>query len=396
MQRLIFEYSPYYILLCIAAGAGYAYLLYQARYTWSKRINQVLFVLRSVVVFFLAFLLLGPIIKLITNEYEKPTWVFLIDSSTSVGEVIDSVGLSNITAELNETGKGIEGSGYEVNWRDLNGSEITSIKATAPISDINKGIQNVVNEFEGKNLAGIVLVSDGIYNSGASPLYSPLRIPVYGVGVGDTTERVDLILKNVAFNKVAYQGNKFPLKAQVLLQGIENQDVSVTVFKDGKTLSALQKSTGTKSLVDFDFQLDATEKGIQRYDISVKPLDQESNKRNNSLSIFIEVVDGKKKIVLIAPAPHPDIKALRTVVEKNSNYEFIVHIPGVANADAAYLKPGGAELIIFHQVIDLAGKTLPLYNSLSKSSSSVPPDFATLPKTGHSLLLFYHSILLML
>lgn len=371
MQRLIFEYSPYYIVLCLAAGVGYAYLLYKAHYTWSKRTNQLLFSLRTVVVFFLAFLLLGPIIKLITNEYERPAWVFLVDSSTSVGEVIDSVGMAKFTSELEATKKIIEGSGYDVKWKDLTGNEISKITANAPTSDLNKGIQNVVNEFEGKNLAGVILISDGIYNSGASPLYTPLRMPVYTVGLGDTTARIDLILKNVAFNKVAYQGNKFPLKAQALIQGIENQDVSVTVLKEGKVVSSLQKNTGVKALVDFDFQLDANEKGMQRYDISVKPIAQEVNLRNNAMSIFIEVVDGKKKIVLIAPAPHPDIKALRAVVEKNSNYEFIVHIPGVEDADAAYLKPGAAELIIFHQAIDLAGKTLPLYTALSKGSSSL-------------------------
>jgi hypothetical protein len=89
------------------------------------------------------------------------------------------------------------------------------------------------------------------------------------------------------------------------------------------------------------------------------------------MSIFIEVVDGKKKILLIAPAPHPDIKALKAVVERNSNYELIVHIPGVTKIDESSLKPGAAELIIFHQAVDLAGKTLPLYNSLSKASSSL-------------------------
>jgi hypothetical protein len=371
MQRLIFEYSPYYIVLCLAAGVGYAYLLYTAHYTWSKRTNRILFAIRSIVVFFLAFLLLGPIIKLITNEYERPTWVFLVDSSASVGEVIDSVGLAKFTTELEATKKIIEGSGYDVKWKDLTGNDISKISLDAPASDLNKGIQNVVNEFEGKNLAGVILISDGIYNSGASPLYTPLRMPVYTVGLGDTVARVDLILKNVAYNKVAYQGNKFPLKAQVLIQGIGNQEVSVAVLKEGKVLSSLQKNTGAKSLVDFDFLLEANEKGIQRYDISVKPISQEVNLRNNVLSIFIEVIDGKKKIVLIAPAPHPDIKALRAVVEKNSNYEFIVHIPGVADADAAYLKPGAAELIIFHQVIDMAGKTLPLYTTLSKSISSL-------------------------
>jgi len=82
-------------------------------------------------------------------------------------------------------------------------------------------------------------------------------------------------------------------------------------------------------------------------------------------------VEGKKKIVLIAPAPHPDIKALKAVVEKNSNYEFVVHIPGVAEAKPDLLKPGAAELFVFHQVIDWAGKTTSLFQNLYRSNSSV-------------------------
>jgi len=371
MQRLLFESSPLFIILCAALGLGYAFILYQAKHTWSKRINQVLFGLRTVLVFFLAILLLGPIIKLITNQFEKPSWVFLIDSSSSIAEVMDSTARLQLSEQLAQTRQSLQDIGYEVSWRDLNGNEISTLAFNLPTSDLNRGVQNVVHDFEGRNLAGLVLVTDGIYNSGASPVYTPVRVPVYTLALGDTVARVDLVLKNVAFNKVAYQGSKFPLRAQVLLQGIENQDVSVSVFKDGKSIATLLKSSGNKSFLDFDFQLEAAEKGIQRYDISVRSISQESNKRNNSSSVFIEVVEGKKKIVLIAPAPHPDIKALKTVVEKNSNYEFITHIPGVSEADPALLKSGGAELFIFHQALNQGGKTTALFNMLYKSQSSV-------------------------
>jgi hypothetical protein len=268
-------------------------------------------------------------------------------------------------------GKPLTSLGYESKVFDLSGNEINNSVFNAPASDLNRGIQNVINQFEGRNLAGIVLVSDGIYNSGASPAYAPVRVPVYTLGVGDTTARVDVVLKNIAFNKVAYQGNKFPVRAQVLLEGVDNQNVAVTISKDGKVVNTLSKESLNKSFVEFDFQLDAKEKGIQRYDVSVRPIAGETNLRNNNSSIFIEVVEGKKKIVLIAPAPHPDIKALKSVVEKNSNYEFIVHIPGVAEADAALLKPGAAELFIFHQVIDNSGKTAALFQTLYKSNASV-------------------------
>lgn len=371
MQRLLFESSPLLIFLCAAAGLGYAYVLYKARHTWSKTVNRILFGLRAILVFFLAVLLLGPVLKLISNQYEKPTWVYLIDSSASIAEVLDSASRQKIVEEVNASRKAIAEQGYETQVFDLAGNQMESPGFNAASSDINQGIQHVVHQFEGRNLAGLVLFSDGIYNSGASPVYAPVRVPVYAVGVGDTTARVDLVLKNVAFNKVAYEGNKFPVRAQVLLQGLDNQNVSVSVSKEGKVLSTLSKASQNKSFLDFDFQLDANQKGIQRFDVSVKSAAGETNVRNNTTSIFIEVVEGKKKIVLIAPAPHPDIKALKTVVEKNSNYEFVVHIPGVTEASPEFLKPGAAELFIFHQVIDNSGKTAALFQTLYKSNSSV-------------------------
>ncbi|HNT51103.1 MAG TPA: hypothetical protein PKK67_10980, partial [Cyclobacteriaceae bacterium] len=371
MQRLIFESSPLYIFLCAVAGLGYAFVLYRAKHTWSKQVNRVLFGLRTLLVFFLAMLLLGPVLKLITNQFEKPTWVYLVDSSSSVAEVLDSANRVALGRQVNASREGMADQGYETKLFDLTGSEITEPVFNAPSSDINRGIQNIVQQFEGRNLAGIVLLSDGIYNSGASPVYAPIRVPVYTVGVGDTTARVDLVLKNVAFNKIAYEGNQFPVRAQVLLQGLDNQNVSVSVSKEGKVLATLNRDSQNKSFLDFDFQLEANQKGIQRYDVLVRPLTGETNLRNNATSIFIEVVEGKKKIVLIAPAPHPDIKALKAVVEKNSNYEFVVHIPGVAEAKPDLLKPGAAELFIFHQVIDGAGKTTSLFQNLYKSNSSV-------------------------
>jgi hypothetical protein len=262
MQRLIFEYSPYYIMVCLMVGVGYAYVLYQANHIWSKRANQVLFLLRSTLVFLLAFLLLGPIIKLITNEYEKPSYVLLVDNSASVGAVLDSTQQNRLSSALNTTLKTMDDAGYSVVWRDLNGNPVSGIQANAVASDLSKAIQTIVNEFEGRNLAGVILVSDGIYNSGASPLYTPVRVPVYTVGIGDTTERVDLILKNMAYNKVAYQGNRFPLKAQVLLQGIDKQEIQVTVSKDGKEISSQQKIAGNRQLIDFDFLIDAADKGM--------------------------------------------------------------------------------------------------------------------------------------
>lgn len=361
MQRLIFESSPAFIILCIAIGIGYAWLLYKTKHTWGKTTNRILFFIRALAVAIAAFLLIGPILKLTTNQYEKPEIAVILDDSQSITEVLTPEKQATLFNNITNQVKSLEDAGYQVDFRNLG----------AAASDIHGAIRSVTADYEGKNLAGIVLASDGIYNSGPSPLYTTLRIPVYTIGIGDTTQRVDLALKNVAFNKIAYQGNRFPLRAEVLVKGLTNQDVRATVSMGGKVISTQNKNSGSKGLLDFDFLIDANEKGIQRLDVAIEPVKEEINQKNNRTAIYIEVVEGKKKILVISPSPHPDIKALRASIEKNSNYEFHLHMPGVKEEDQQVLQPAKVDLVIFSQALDFEGKTLPLIQKFQKSHAGM-------------------------
>lgn len=369
MQRLLFESSPLYILVCVAAGAGYAYLLYQAKHPWSKRVNYILSAARAILVTILALLLIGPILKLTENIFEKPTFVILADNSLSVKQVLDSTHRQQLSEDILLLRENLLDDGFEVQVTDFDQNNNGQLRFTHPSSDISGAIRDLTSTYEGKNLAGIVLVSDGIYNSGSSPLYNPTRIPVYTVGVGDTLERIDLVVKNLAYNKIAYQGNRFPLRAQVMLKGATAKEISVSVFQSGKKIGAQKINSENRQLIDFDFQLDAKEKGLQRIDVVVGELPEEFNKRNNRASAYVDVVEGKKNILLVAPAPHPDIKVLRSVIEKNSNYALSIHIPGVKEATSTELS--NPDLVIFHQVADVANKTSALLSKFGKSNTAL-------------------------
>lgn len=365
MQRLVFESSPAFIILCVGLGIGYAWLLYSGQHPWGKTTNRILFFVRALVVGLVAFLLIGPILKLTTNELEKPSLVFIVDNSASVTEALGKEKQQKILEEVTARSKEIGDGNYNVVVRNL----ATTDPANA--SDLHGALRSVTTDFEGKNLAGIVLVSDGVYNSGPSPLYTTLRIPVYTVGIGDTTQRIDLSVKNVAFNKIAYQGNRFPVRAEILVRGTTNQDLKVTVSMGGKVVASENRNSGSKSLLDFNFLVDAKEKGIQRLDVAVEPIRQEVNTRNNRTSIYVEVVEGKKRILVVAPGPHPDIKALRASIEKNSNYEVYLHIPGVKEETPEHLQPEKVDLAVFSQLLDVDGRTLPLFQKFFNSKTGL-------------------------
>lgn len=372
MQRIIFEAAPEYLVICVLAGLGYAALQYfKIRHPWSKGVNTLLFTFRAVLAFFLAFLLLGPIVKQISNLYEKPVYIVLHDNSSSVGEAMDSLNRIRIQQETLETRELLENQGYEAEVQTLTDNSPTDFSYSATTSDLNGALRRIANRYEGKNVAGVVLVSDGIYNAGLSPLYSSYNFPVHTIGVGDTTVRADIALKNIAYNKIAYQGNKFPLRAEVQVKNITASEITATLYKRGKALERQTRKITPGQLLTFDFQPLADQQGIQKYDIQVQTRPEEHNTKNNRSSVFVEVVEGRKKILCIAAAPHPDIKALREVITKNSNYEFLLHIPDINQQQASAMVPGDIDLVIFHQSPDLRGKNKALFENFMKSKSSV-------------------------
>jgi hypothetical protein len=369
MQRLIFEQSPILLLLCLAIAIGASYFLYKARHSWGIWTNRLLFTFRTALIFLIAVLLLGPIVKLITNSDENPEVVFLVDDSKSIGEVMDSVKRGAVLKQIAAAKSNLEAQGYSASVRGFGGDKLSGFKHA--VSDINSALKEIEAEYDGRNLASVVLVSDGIYNTGASPLYSVFKTPVHTVGIGDTVQKKDLVLHQVHYNKVAYQGNKFPIQVEVLVHALPSQQISVSVYHNKKNVGTVQQASGNKSLLIFDFVVDADKAGIQRFDIAAQVAPNETNPRNNATSIFVDVVEGKKKILLIAPSPHPDIKALRAVVEKNSNYEFNVHIPTIKNAEAESLLPDKVDLVIFHQSPDIRGTTVPLFKQFISARTPI-------------------------
>jgi hypothetical protein len=370
-QYLLLETSPIFVVLCLLAGIGYAYLLYRGKQRWGVVMNRILFIMRALLVAAVAFLLLGPIIKQVNNLYEKPVYVIIEDNSESIKQTTDAAILKTIQQNLQAMREALIEKGYEVRTTDLSGEDVSNIYYNEKKSDLNAALKKVSNRYEGKNVAGVILATDGIYNAGLSPLYSSYNFRVNTIGIGDTSQRVDLAIKNVQYNKLAYQGNKFPMRVEVLVKGVTGESVTVSLLKRGKLVDKQTKNSGANQLLAFDFQLLAEEQGIQKIDVQVGVNSKENNVRNNHASVFVEVIEGKKKILLVAPSPHPDIKAFQEVISKNSNYDFFLHIPGLKEQPADVLQPDKIDLAIFLQSPDLRGRTRDIFQSFAKSKTSL-------------------------
>ena len=350
-NRILFEFSPWFVLLCILAGLVYAFLLYNKKNPWGKIPSIVLSVIRFLTVTLIAFLLLGPLIRHIQNTVIEPNYVIAVDNSLSIPETYNEQDFNQLVNDLDETISSLPGRKQNLKIVDLAGndySSINDIEFVEASTDLNKILHKLENEHEGKNLAGVILISDGIYNLGSSPIYSNFGFQVYSIGVGDTTEKEDIILKYLNHNKIVYQGNKFVLQAEIYNKGFRGNSISVVIRNKGITLeSKIMQIETDNGLNIVEFELEAEESGMQRYEVFVNPLSSEFSKDNNRLDAFIEVVEGKEKILLLASAPHPDLKALKSIIEKNDNYEIEMIIPGFDNKSEEKF-----DLVILHQLPD--------------------------------------------
>jgi len=350
-NRILFEFSPWFVLLCILVGLVYAFLLYKQKNPWGRIPSLVLSGIRFITVSLIAFLLLGPLIRYIQNTVIDPSYVIAVDNSRSIPETYTEQNFNLLIDDLDKILAALPGNNQEVKIKDLTGndySNINDIEFDGTSTDLNKVLHKIENDYEGKNLAGVVLISDGIYNLGSSPIYSNFGFPVYTIGIGDTTEKEDIILKSLNHNKIVYQGNKFLLQAEIYNKGYLGNSISVDVRSKGKTLQNKILPINTDNgLHVLEFELEAENSGMQRFEVIINPLSSEFSNDNNRLDAFIEVVEGKEKILLLASAPHPDLKALKSIIEKNDNYEIEMVIPGITNKNEEKY-----DLVILHQLPD--------------------------------------------
>jgi hypothetical protein len=111
---------------------------------------------------------------------------------------------------------------------------------------------------------------------------------------------------------------------------------------------------------DFNFNFKAKAIGYQKYTVKVTELDNEFSLKNNTANFYVEVIDGRQKIAIIPNGPHPDIAALRFVIENNKNYEVEIldkdKVQGLAKYDLAIIHNYQASNNNFSTAVE-SGKT---------------------------------------
>ena len=372
MGNISFQYPSWYLILCFALGLAYALILYYRDTTFKDQANWLKWlmgILRFLSVGLIATLLLSPLLKRIITDVKKPVIVLAQDGSESIGMEMSDEEKANYQTALERLQNEL-GDEYDLKPYTF-GSEIRegiTYNFEDKSTDIAALLNNTYDLYSNQNLGAVILASDGIYNEGSNPVYASAQLaaPVYTIALGDTTPRRDLIVKRVFHNRIAYLGDKFSVQIDLLADNAAGSNSQLSVYKvDGNGTRLLQQEAISINNGSFfttrEVILEANNAGVQRYRVVFGQVAGEVSTRNNSKDIFVDVLDARQKVLVLANAPHPDITSIKQALTSNKNYDVeIDYISGFSSQLAAY------DFVILHQLPSKLNEAAGILNQIQK------------------------------
>jgi hypothetical protein len=316
MFGLTIDFPFYYSIICIFLGVFYAYFLYiNEHLLQSKKIHVLLFAIRTIFVGTLAFLFLNPLVKSFSNTTEKPIVIIAQDVSESITESTFEI-LSSLSGKLND---------FDVHKFSFSEDVETGFQTSniGVKTDYSSLFSDIENRFSNRNVAGIILATDGCYNSGNNPIFRKFHFPIYNIALGDTSVKQDVLVRKVTNNDIAFLGNVFPLEVAVAAVKLKGKKSTLSVWNNGIEIYAEQilfDSNDDYRIINM--KLEAKDIGLQAYKIVLSDVEGEKNIENNIFTTYIDVIDSRYNVLILKDKSHPDLASYISAIERNKNYKI--------------------------------------------------------------------------
>lgn len=328
-----FSFSGFLFWLCVLIIAAYSW--YNYRYTVpqvspSKKI--LLTLLRALALTIIVFIIFEPIVSYAKKNIIEPVTLVFADNSRSM-KINDGTNReNNIHKIINSARSELSGN---ITYNSF-GSRVLEIKKDS-INNISfdegstsfSDIFNNVSKSE-KNISSVVIISDGVITEGSNPVFTAekLKIPVITIGIGDSTTRKDLEIKNLLYNEYIYSETPTSIMASVGNNGLEGKNTTVTLYENDRVIEQKNITLSSDGIQNVEFTYTPKEGGEKKLTISASAVEGEFTTANNKKIFYVNVLSNKIKVVLLSGAPSPDLSFIRDVLaeDPNMNVRSITYI----------------------------------------------------------------------
>lgn len=215
-------------------------------------------------------------------------------------------------------------------------------------TNLAAAIDQASRETAGLPVTGIVVISDGANNSGASDdgraadisnALANLRsrgLPVFAIGVGPSSMEGDVEVVRVSGPRRVLAGS--PVSTEVLLRASGGRkSVTIDLNEDNHLLRSQEVPVQGDSTTVARMTFTPSSPGQHRYKLTARPPADDPVPENNSQEIVVDVVDWKPKILHIEGEPRWEYAKLRESVAEEKN---IILVSVLRSADGKFYRQG--------------------------------------------------------
>jgi len=370
---LQFEDSYFLIAAAIILALLFALFTYfkDSRFKEASLLSKVLLVcFRFISLAIIVLFVFNPKWIYSSKKVEKPILVLLQDASSSILNYEDSVYYkTEFLAILADNNKNLieDFEVFNYHFKDSLFEGFTT-EYNGKSTDISNALLQIENRFHNRNLAAVILASDGVHTKGLEPSYqvNKLNVPVFTLALGDSSLKKDIALSDVNHNQLAYLNNEFPIEFEVYSNFNTDEKQHFKITNNGTIVYEEWLSLEENQALNKQIFIEAKNEGIQYYDLSISSFAGEKNTHNNTYRLAIEVLNNSQNILLLAAAPHPDIAALKSALEIGENYQVHTALYNEFKGEVE-----SYNLIILHQIPNYSNRNTKLLTKLLSSNGSV-------------------------
>jgi len=322
---LNFAYPSIYLVIALLLLAAYSYYVYRFTIPIISKLKKFLLVsLRTLALLTIVIVFFEPIISFTKKIILEPVNLIFIDNSNSIN-IEDRTNrpetIKNIAAGLssNELIGKSEFFLFGNNVRGLDKDSLAKIDFTDGVTNLTE-IFSTLDDDE-TNYASIVIISDGVYTEGSNPTYkvANLPVPVFTIGIGDTTRRNDVEVRKMLFNDVVYAETPTSIIAAIQNKGFDGETISVSLYENNQIIEEQSIVLSKSGIQNVSFNYTPKTSGEKKLSVLTTNLGDEFTYANNIKIFYVNVLSNKIRIMILAGSPSTDLSFVKNALKSDEN-----------------------------------------------------------------------------
>lgn len=325
--NLTLTFPVIYLFLSLFLIAAYSFYVYRYTIPQIQPFKKIVLVtLRVLALLILCLILFEPILNLSKKLTLEPSNFVFIDNSRSIRIDDGTNRLSTIKKIVNDFSVNASESnltfyefGNSVNPIDVDSLDKLNFSDGATnLQDVFKTVQN-----SEKNIASVTIVSDGVITSGSNPYYDALNlgIPVFTIGIGDTTQHTDVEIKKVLHNDIVYVETPTNIISTISNKGFSGDLITAALYEDNKFISQQTVKLSPSGIQNITFDYSPQSSGEKKLSIQLSSLKGEFTTANNKQVFYVNVLSNKIKVLLLASSPNADLTFIKNALKRDENIQ---------------------------------------------------------------------------